>query len=151
MISTQFFTGGLVADPETTTTPSGSTVSNFRIGESDSKKVNGQWETQNNLYLRVVAWDNDHKPLAQIAAQLRKGDQVCVVGKLITRQYQTKEGENRTSTEVNAFDIYEKLTAPNAQQPSSGGFGSNQAAAPAPQSGGWGQPAPIPDDQQPPF
>jgi single-strand DNA-binding protein len=43
--------------------------------------------------------------VAEIARDLRKGSQVYVEGSLRTRKWQTKDGQDRWTTEVNAREL----------------------------------------------
>ena len=95
--------GNLGQDPESRTTPGGTTVTNIRIATTDSwtdrqsgeKKENTEWHT-------VVMWNR----LGEIAAEyLRKGSQVYIEGRLQTRKWQDKSGNDRYSTEVVASDM----------------------------------------------
>lgn len=95
--------GNLGADPEKRFLPSGGVVTNFRIATSEGRKnketglVNEHTE-----WHRVVLFDR----LAEISAQyLNKGSQVYVEGKLRTRKWQEKDGEEKTVTEVIADDL----------------------------------------------
>src|SRR3989338_3469696 len=89
--------GNLTRDPELRYTPSGTAVTTFTIA------TNRQWKTESGdskedaEFHRVVAWDK----LAEICAQfLKKGKQAYVEGRLQTRKWQTKEGEDKYTTEV---------------------------------------------------
>jgi single-strand DNA-binding protein len=95
--------GNLGQDPESRTTPGGTTVTNIRIATTDSwtdrqsgeKKEQTEWHT-------VVLWNR----LGEIAAEyLRKGSQVYIEGRLQTRKWQDKTGNDRYSTEVVASDM----------------------------------------------
>jgi single-strand DNA-binding protein len=95
--------GNLGQDPESRTTPGGTTVTNIRIATTDSwtdrqsgeKKEQTEWHT-------VVMWNR----LGEIAAEyLKKGSQVYIEGRLQTRKWQDKEGKDRYSTEVVASDM----------------------------------------------
>jgi single-strand DNA-binding protein len=95
--------GNLGQDPESRTTPGGSTVTNIRIATTDSwtDKQSGEKKEQTEWHT-VVMWNR----LGEIAAEyLRKGSQVYIEGKLQTRKWQDKEGKDRYSTEVVASDM----------------------------------------------
>lgn len=89
--------GNLTRDPEMRYTPSGTAVVTFSVA------TNRQWKTESGdtkedaEFHRIVAWDK----LAEICSQLlKKGSKVYVEGRLQTRQWQTKEGQDRTTTEI---------------------------------------------------
>ncbi len=90
--------GNLGADPDSRAMPSGNAVTNISVATSESwndrdtgeKKEKTEWH-------RVVFFNR----LAEIAAQyLKKGSQVYVEGKLQTRKWEDKEGNERWTTEV---------------------------------------------------
>ncbi len=95
--------GNLGQDPESRTTPGGTTVTNIRVATTDAwtdrqsgeKKEQTEWHT-------VVMWSR----LGEIAAEyLRKGSQVYIEGRLQTRKWQDKSGNDRYSTEIVASDM----------------------------------------------
>ena len=116
MIETITLTGGLPRDAELRFVPNGSAVCEFTIAQSDSRlnQQTNQWEDSRNLYLDVTIWDetaSDRRPnpvqWAHLASTLSKGSQVAVVGKLHTKKWQDKEGNNRSKIEFLASRFYE--------------------------------------------
>ena len=116
MIETITLTGGLPRDAELRFVPNGSAVCEFTIAQSDSRlnQQTNQWEDSRNLYLDVTIWDetaSDRRPnpvqWAHLASNLSKGSQVAVVGKLHTKKWQDKEGNNRSKIEFLASRFYE--------------------------------------------
>lgn len=92
------FIGRLGKDPETRYLPAGDAVTNFSIavGESWKNKETGEI-TESVEWVRCTAW----RQLGEICGEyLKKGTQVFVSGKLKTRKWQDKEGNDRYSTEV---------------------------------------------------
>lgn len=91
------FIGRLGQDPEQRFTASGAPVTNFSIATSEKyKDQNGQVQEQTE-WVNVVAW----KQLAEICAKyLEKGKLVFISGKLQTRKWQDKNGQDRYSTEI---------------------------------------------------
>lgn len=91
--------GNLTRDPETRTTPSGSTVCSFTVAVNRRKKVHGQPDAD---FFRVSAWnqlgENCQKYLA-------KGRKVCVVGPVAVHAYSTQDGKPGASLEVMANDV----------------------------------------------
>lgn len=123
--------GNLGQDPETRTTPGGTTVTNIRIATTESwtdrasgeKKESTEWHT-------VVLWNR----LGEIAAEyLRKGQQVYVEGRLQTRKWQDKQGNDRYTTEIVASDMQmlggRGAAAPQETRDTRDTGGSRQAAA----------------------
>ncbi len=95
--------GNLGQDPETRTTPGGTTVTNIRIATTDSwtDKQSGEKKEQTEWH-GVVLWNR----LGEIAAEyLKKGSQVYIEGRLQTRKWQDKEGKDRYTTEIVASDM----------------------------------------------
>ena len=126
MIPFEFFRGRLVTDPELRFTNTNRPVVTFRIANSDAKKVGeNQWETTNQIFLRCSMWDA--KAEAANTA-LTKGMEVVVFGKLVTHEYQAKDGTNRSSTEVKAQDVFTIVKpAPGPQSQQQGGWGNSGA------------------------
>src|SRR5512139_227669 len=95
--------GNLGQDPESRTTPGGTTVTNLRIATSESwrDKQTGEMKEQTEWHT-VVLWNR----LGEIAAEyLRKGSQVYVEGRLRTRKWQDKSGNDRYTTEIVASEM----------------------------------------------
>jgi single-strand DNA-binding protein len=95
--------GNLGADPETKSMPSGTSVANLRIATSESFK-----DKQTNEWQERTEWHNVAMfgRLAEIAGEyLRKGSKVYVEGRLRTRKWQDKQGNDRYSTEIIANEM----------------------------------------------
>ena len=90
--------GNLGRDPETRFTPSGSAVCNVRIATTRNWKDKASGEKREETeWHSVVFYDR----LAEIAGEyLRKGRPVYVEGRLKTRKWQDKEGQDRYTTEI---------------------------------------------------
>ncbi|MGA2188021.1 MAG: single-stranded DNA-binding protein [Steroidobacteraceae bacterium] len=95
--------GNLGADPETRSMPSGTTVTNIRIATSESWKDKASGAQQERTEWHNIALFGR---LGEIAAEyLRKGSQVFVEGKLRTRKWQDKQGNDRYTTEIIADNM----------------------------------------------
>jgi len=95
--------GNLGADPETRSMPSGMTVTNIRIATSESWKDKTSGAQQERTEWHSIAFFGR---LGEIAAEyLRKGSQVYVEGKLRTRKWQDKQGNDRYTTEIIADNM----------------------------------------------
>lgn len=95
--------GNLGADPETRYMPSGSAVTNLSLATSESWKDKQTGEQKERTEWHKVAMFNR---LAEIAAEyLRKGSQVYIEGKLRTRKWQDRDGNDRWTTEVIADEM----------------------------------------------
>ncbi len=90
--------GNLGKDPEVRYLEGGVAVANFPIATSETykDKKSGERKTITDWH-NVVLW----RGLAEIAEKyLKKGAQIYLEGKLKTRQWQDKDGNNRYTTEV---------------------------------------------------
>jgi single-strand DNA-binding protein len=95
--------GNLGADPETRSLPSGMTVTNIRIATSESWKDKQSGEMKEQTEWHAVALFGR---LGEIAGEyLRKGSQVYIEGRLRTRKWQDKQGNDRYTTEIIANDM----------------------------------------------
>ena len=90
--------GNLGQDPDVKYMPSGDAVANVSIATSESWKDKNTGEKQERTeWHRVVFFGK----VAEIAQKyLHKGSKVYVEGKLKTRKWQDKEGQDRYTTEV---------------------------------------------------
>jgi single-strand DNA-binding protein len=95
--------GYLGRDPELRYTPQGTAVCNFSVATTE-KRRNARGETEEHtIWFRVAAWGRQ----AEVANEyLAKGRQVYVEGRLRLEEYTDREGNPRTSAEVNAGDIH---------------------------------------------
>ena len=131
--------GNLGADPETRAMPSGSSVTNIRIATTESWKDKNTGDQQERTEWHSIAFFGR---LAEIAGEyLNKGSQVYVEGKLRTRKWQDREGNDRWTTEVVANELQMLGGRAGAGAPA-------QGAAPTapPQSSGD-----VPQDTSTPF
>jgi single-strand DNA-binding protein len=95
--------GNLGNDPETRYMPSGSAVTNLTVATNESWKDKATGEQKDRTEWHKVAMFNR---LAEIAAEyLRKGSQVYIEGKLRTRKWQDKNGQDRWTTEIIADEM----------------------------------------------
>jgi single-strand DNA-binding protein len=95
--------GNLGADPETRAMPSGLTVANLRVATSESWRDKTSGEQQERTEWHHVALFGR---LGEVAAEyLKKGSQVYIEGRLRTRKWQDKQGNDRYSTEIIANEM----------------------------------------------
>jgi len=138
--------GNLGKDPETRYAPSGDAICNLTIATSETwkDKATGEKKEQTEWH-RVVFFGR----LAEIAAQyLRKGSQVYVEGRLQTRKWQDKDGQDRYTTEIRADEMKMLGSRQGAgggdapmRQYEGGGYDAAPAQAPAPARQAPQQPA----------
>jgi len=95
--------GNLGADPETRSLGSGDPVCTLRLATTDQWKDKASGETREATeWHRVVLF----RKLAEIAGQyLKKGASVYIEGRLRTRKWQDKEGQERYTTEIEATEM----------------------------------------------
>ena len=89
--------GNLGRDPETRYTTSGDAVTNIRLATTDT------WKDKNGDKQERTEWHNIvfYGRQAEIAGEyLKKGRQIYVEGRLQTRKWQDKEGQDRYTTEI---------------------------------------------------
>ena len=95
--------GNLGADPETRYMPNGDAVANIRLATTESWKDKASGEKREiTEWHRVVFY----RKLAEIVGQyLKKGSSVYVEGRIRTRKWQDKEGQERYTTEIEANEM----------------------------------------------
>ena len=95
--------GTLGQDPDTRYTPSNAAVANLSIATNETWKDKQTGEQKEKTeWHRVVMFNR----LAEIATEyLRKGSQVYIEGKIQTRKWEDKEGNDRYTTEVVANEM----------------------------------------------
>jgi single-strand DNA-binding protein len=117
--------GNLTADPELRYTQNGLAVANFTIASTPrtfDRQAN-EWKDGEALFLRASVW---REFAEHVAGSLTKGSRVIAQGRLKQRSYETKEGEKRTSIELEIDEIGPSLryaTAQVTRAASSGGGG----------------------------
>lgn len=128
--------GNLGADPDTRYTANGAAISNLSVATSRSWR-----DKQSNEMREETEW---HRAvlfgrLGEIAAEyLRKGSKIYLEGRLQTRKWQDKQGQDRWTTEIVAEEMQ--------MLDSRGGGGS----APFEGGGGGGRPQQRPPGGQNP-
>jgi len=134
--------GNLTADPELRFTGSGVPFASFTIASTPrtfDRQAN-EWKDGEALFLRATVW---REFAEHVANSLTKGMRVVAQGNLRQRSYEDREGQKRTSYELDVAEIGPSLRYATAQvtraqsRGQGGGFGGGQ---PAGQSD-WGQPA----------
>ena len=100
MLNVVAIMGRLVADPQLRQTDAGKNVAAFRIAcDRGRKDANGQSQAD---FLDVVAWD---KTADFVSRHFSKGSMIAVTGRLQSRNYQDKNGNNRTAIEIVANQV----------------------------------------------
>lgn len=90
------FIGNVGRDPETRFLSNGDAVCNFSLAVTERWKKDGETQEQTE-WVRCVAW----RKLAEICSEyVKKGTPLFVQGKMRTRKWQDKDGQDRYSTEI---------------------------------------------------
>lgn len=155
--------GNLTADPELRYTQNGLPVANFTIASTPrtfDRQAN-EWKDGEALFLRASVW---REFAEHVAGSLTKGMRVIAQGRLRQRSYQDREGNNRTSIELDIDEIGPSLRYATAQvtRAASGGGGGGQRPAQqqqqqvsqepwstpgsSPSADGWSTPGSFGDD-----
>ena len=100
MLNVVAIMGRLVADPELRTTQQGTNVCSFRI--ACDRNFARQGEQRQADFIDIVAW---RQQADFVCKYFQKGSLIAIEGSLQTRQYQDKNGNNRTSIEVVADEV----------------------------------------------
>jgi single-strand DNA-binding protein len=96
------FTGRLGADPEMRYTQAGKAVTSFRIASNHSFTTSDGTRNDIAEWVSCVAWDK----LGELAnTYLHKGARVYVEGRMQTRKWQDKDGNDRYTTEIILTDM----------------------------------------------
>ncbi|MFJ3312340.1 single-stranded DNA-binding protein [Micrococcus endophyticus] len=154
--------GNLTADPELRFTPNGAAVANFTVASTPRTfdRQTNEWKDGEALFLRCSVW---REAAENVAESLTKGMRVIVQGRLKARSYDDRDGNRRTSWELDVDEVgpalrFATAKVTRAQRGGGGGFGGGQqgggfGGAPAgggfggnndggfggaPQGGGWG-------------
>ncbi len=107
MLNKIMLIGNLGREPELSYTPSGKAIAKFSLAVSrrrrDPESGEQREETQ---WFNIVAWER----LAETCNNyLQKGSKVYIEGRMTSRKYTDKDGNERTAWEVTATDM-EMLT-----------------------------------------
>ena len=126
--------GNLGRDPEVRYMPSGDAVANISVATTETWKDKNGEKQEKTEWHRVAVFGKT----AEIAGEyLKKGSQVYIEGRLETRKWTDKEGQERYTTEIRADRMQmlgsrsggsERMAPPEDETP--------RAAAPAKKSGG---------------
>ncbi len=146
--------GNLTDDPDLRFTPNGAAVANFTVASTPRffDKQTNEWKDGEALFLRCSIW---RQAAENVAETLQRGARVIVQGRLKQRSYETREGEKRTTFEVDVEEIGPSLKyatakvtktsrsgtggAGNGASGNSYGGGNDPWATPASQPAGGGQ------------
>ena len=91
--------GNLGADPEVKSFQNGGRIANLRIATSENWKDKATGERQERTEWSSITIQNDGL-VGVVERFLKKGSKIYVEGKLQTRKWQDKDGNDRYTTEV---------------------------------------------------
>jgi len=132
--------GNLGRDPEVRYMTNGDAVANVTIATTESWKDKATGEKKELTEWHRVVF---RAKLAEIVAQyLKKGSAVYVEGRIRTRKWQDKEGQERQTTEIEAREM--QMLGGRSSAGSSGGeaeYGGSMPSAPAPAASRGAAPA----------
>ena len=102
-------TGYVANQPEFRTVSNGIPLLTMRVAWTNRHRdaVTGEWVDGNTSFVRVNCW---RKLAENLSTCLRKGDPVLIRGRLDIRPFTGKDGQRRTSTEVDAYSLGHDLT-----------------------------------------
>ena len=130
--------GNLGRDPEVRYTGSGAAVANFTLATNEVWTNKEGRREERTEWHRIVVFGKT----AEVCREyLKKGRQVYVEGRLQTRQWEDREGNKRTTTEINAQNIVFLGRAGETQQSAPESF-----SGPTEPSGGGPSSTPPADD-----
>jgi len=136
--------GNLGNDPEVKYSAGGNAITNISVATSESwkDKNTGQMQDKSEWH-RVVFFGK----LAEIAGEyLKKGSQVYIEGKLQTRKWQDKSGQDKYTTEIVVDSFNGVMQMLGGKQENTTAAAPQQAQQP--QQQGYQQPAQQPAQQQ---
>lgn len=129
--------GNLGHDPELKYTQSGTAVLRLGLATNESFKDKQGERRDRTEWHRIIIFGKRGEGLSKV---LSKGSQIAVVGRIQTRQWEDKEGNKRSTTEIVALDV--KLLGSGKGNGGSGkpadSFGSGQADEYEEAYGGFG-------------
>lgn len=98
MVNRMILQGRLCADPEMRRTNNGTAVCSFRVAWSETVK-----DRETKLFLNCVAWQGTAE---MICKDFRKGKELAVEGRLSTREYDDRDGNRRSVTEMTVDRVH---------------------------------------------
>jgi single-strand DNA-binding protein len=131
------FIGNLGADPECKTFQSGDRIANLRLAVTERWKDKQSGERKERTeWVSVVL----RAGLVEVAEKyLRKGSKVFVSGRLSTRKWQDRDGNDRYATEIMGDKLVMLDSAPSGGRPQDSGWGDSkpQGQQGGGNAGGW--------------
>lgn len=126
--------GNLTADPEMRFSSNGTQVANFTVASTPRtfNRDTRQWDDGEPIFLDCSVW---RQFAENVAESLTKGMRVIVQGNLKARSYEDRNGNRRTSYEIDVTEVGPSLRFVTAQVART----RNESPAAQPGQGGWPQ------------
>src|SRR6056297_942425 len=121
--------GNVGADPEIRETKAGKLVASFSI--ATNKKIRGEQQTE---WHRITCWE---KKAEVVENYVRKGDRIAIEGEIRCGTYTDKDGIERNTTDITAYQIELLSSTPTAdnQRPTRQDRGGGYSNDPRPNPG----------------
>lgn len=94
--------GNVGTDPELRFTQNGQAILRLRLATSESYVDRNKERQERTEWHTVIVWGNRAEALNKI---ITKGRELCIEGRLQTRQWEDKDGGKRSTTEVVATNV----------------------------------------------
>ncbi|QQY15049.1 single-stranded DNA-binding protein [Cutibacterium avidum] len=129
--------GNLTSDPELRFTSNGTPVANFTVASTPRRfdKQASEWVDGEPMFLACSVWN---QYATNVAESLTKGMRVIVQGNLKARSYEDRDGNRRTSYEIDVTEVGPSLRFVTAQVSRNQQSGGLQRGT-QPQGNGWPQ------------
>lgn len=114
--------GNLGANPDVRYMPNGDAVANISVATTESWKDKASGEKKSiTEWHRVIFY----RRLAEIVGEyLKKGSSIYVEGRIRTRKWKDREGQERYTTEIEATEMQMLGSRPEQVEPASASYGS---------------------------
>ena len=119
--------GNITSDPELRFTPNGAAVANFTIASTPRQfdRQSNEFKDGETLFMRCSVW---REAAENVAETLQRGARVIATGRLVSRSWETKEGEKRTVMEMQVDEVgpslrYATAKVTKTQRSGGGNFG----------------------------
>lgn len=124
--------GNLAAEPDVRFGKKGTAVTEIRVATSRRVKKNDEWHDTETTFWKVTTFG---KLAENVADSCKKGDSVIVIGRIYAEEWQTAEGEKRSTVKINADHVGLNLTrhaATSKKHDSGPAWGSDDKSAEMP-------------------
>ena len=133
MLNVVAIMGRVVANPELRQTPQGTSVTTFSV--ACDRSFARQGEERQCDFFDVTCW---RQTADFVCKYFQKGSLIAIDGRLQSRRYTDKNGNNRTAIEIVANNV--NFAGPKSTNGGNGNYNNNSYAAPASNNGGYNAP-----------